>query len=133
MQRNYWIDIDYHLQLIRCKYIGTVCPEELCKAREEVIQISRVKEGKYYYLTDYRDVDFDFKVECLDKVWSLIDSNKEILQGTREAILINKPRTCAYCMILKIECEKMKLDYKVCLFSTMEAALWWLEFERCID
>jgi hypothetical protein len=135
MQRNYCIDIDYQLKLIKCKHMGNICMKEISDARIELFQIGISIPGRNNYLIDCRDValdfdfevDFDFKAGYSTKLWDFMEANKGALEGRMEAILVDKPLVCAYSMLFKEECDKRNYGYKVCLFSTEEAALWWLE------
>ena len=127
MQNNYCIDVDYQLRLVRCTFVGPIKMREVIDARIKAFQIAISLEGHYNLLMDCRDADIDFRAGYFYKLWFFLEANKDMLQGKMEVILTNKPLACAYSILYKDECDKRNYGFKVRLFSTEEAALWWLE------
>lgn len=126
MQKNYCVDVDYQLKLVRCKHVGVIRMKEISAAKIEAFQTAISHGDAYNLLIDCREVDYEFQVGYSNKLWAFLEEKKDLLKGRLEAIIINKPLACAYAMLYKDECERRKFPFRVALFSTEEAAMWWL-------
>ena len=128
MSRNFFVDIDYQKKLIHYKQWGKVCLDEIRQARFEMVRIAEGKAGQYHFLTDLRDMEPDFTVEDFPFIWHFVDQHENMFQGRLEAVLVTKPMVCAYGVLIKEELKK-RVGYEISLFTTEEAALWWLQMK----
>lgn len=122
---NYSISPDSDLKIIRYKHTGKLKQEDIGKAWEEFLQMDEFVHQGYHLFSDYRDAIFDMDME---EVYQIVDKLKamgQVLDGKKQSIIVTDPYSTAGSILFE-EIVKSKINFKIKIFSTENAALKWL-------
>jgi len=123
---NYTIKIDHKLKIIRYSHSGLIeRKEEIGKAWEELLSLKEFTELNYNLLSDYRNSTFNLPFEDIGLIIDFLYSIKHILNGKKQSMILDDPKSTAMSLLFEIEIYK-KMNFSVKIFSTEEGALSWL-------
>jgi hypothetical protein len=120
----YKIEVDEKREIIIHKHTGLIELEEIGEFWKELLKMEEFVELGYNLLSDYRDCEFNFS-DDLEGIVNFLEPLKDIVTGKREAVITTNPKTVALCSLF--EFENYKINFKVKVFSTEDAALFWLK------
>jgi len=125
MEKNYSINIDHIHNLIRYQHTGCIEKEEIGQAWQMFLSKKEFTHQKYNLLSDYRNSNFNIKVNDLDSICDFLYNIKDILNGKKQALLVDEPLSTALSMLFCSDVNK-RIGFKVKIFSTEDAAFNWL-------
>ncbi|PLX23982.1 MAG: hypothetical protein C0599_03225 [Salinivirgaceae bacterium] len=118
---SYSIEIDHVRKIVIHRHKGNIQRSELGDFWRELLAIKEFTERKYNLLTDYRKAKFSFSDEELEPVDTFLKSIKHIIDGKRNAVIVNDPDNYALTLLVGKESAK-QVNFHVNLFSTEKAA-----------
>jgi hypothetical protein len=122
---SYSIIPDEKLKVIKHKLIGVLDKSNMGKAWKDIAQMKEFLELGYNVLSDYREAEFNFKMEETTFLDQYIIESKELLIGKKGAVIVSKPLYTAISVLISEKFKKVP-NYEVKIFSTEEAAVEWL-------
>ncbi len=108
------------------QHSGVIQKKDLKAAWLEILDHAEFTHGQYNVLADIREGSFDFTVEELDVMMNFLASIRNLLDGRRMAIIVDKPRETVISMLLE-KPALQEFGFHIKTFATMEAAV---EFAR---
>lgn len=121
----YIIDIIESQKIIKYTHEGTIALEEIGEVWNKFLSMDEFVKLGYNILSDYSNATFGFEINQTERAWNFFNSIKHIVNGKKEAVITNDPYSTAISFMF----EQRMLDeigFDVKVFSTEEAALFWL-------
>jgi hypothetical protein len=118
-------DIDHNLKIIKNTYSGIITKEDLANVWRYLLSLKEFKELKYNLLSDYRKSNFNISIKEEDGMFLFLMSIKNILNGKKEGAILSNPKDTALSLLLQMKTYE-SIGFMVKIFSTEEAALFWL-------
>jgi len=123
---NYSIKVNHELKIIRYSHSGLIDKkEEIGQVWEELLRLKEFTELKYNLLSDYRNATINLRFDDIGLIIDFLYSIKHILNGKKQSLVLNDPKSTAMSLLFKTEIYK-KMDFNVKVFSTIGGALTWL-------
>lgn len=124
---KYTIHIEHELRLVRYKHTGIINADEIGQAWKELLTMKEFALLKYNLLSDYSEAKFDFGREIIPGLVDFMRTIEMVVSGKKQALIIDEPNAVAASMIFenKVYAE---IGFKVKVFSTEAAALYWLSY-----
>ncbi|MBN1116117.1 MAG: hypothetical protein JXA77_02865 [Bacteroidales bacterium] len=119
------IEIDHSIKIVRNTYYGIIVKEDLSNVWHHLLTLKEFTELKYNLFSDYRKSNFDIIPKEEDRMLDFLVSIKHILDGKKEAAILNNPKDTALSVLMQMQAFE-KVGYIVKLFSTEIAAINWL-------
>jgi len=123
--KNYSIQIDYKNKLIHYQHHGEIRLSDIGQAWEEFLSLKEFTSKKYNLFSDYRNSKFIGKNEDIEHICKILEPLRPILDGKRQALLLDSPTNMALSMLFEGEINN-RTGFIVRVFSTEEAAFKWL-------
>lgn len=119
---KYSIEINHDFKIFVYKHNGIIEMKEIASAWNELLNLKEFSEKGYNLLTDYREGTFNFSIESVEILIDFLNQLSTILNGKKDAIIVDKPHECAISMLVKLNIVK-EMNFYVELFTTDKAAL----------
>lgn len=125
---NYEIKVDVDKRLVVYTHWGLASRKSVGEAWLEILNLPEIKAGKFNIFTNYLDCEFDFSWSDADVILSFLGKHEQVLSGKRQAIVIDNPVSTAISILFQSPLHE-KFSFSVEVFSTIEAALIWLDVD----
>lgn len=122
---KYSINIDHEHKLIRYKHSGLIHADDIEEAWNEFLTFKEFTVSGYNLFSDYRNGKFHIPIEYLPEIIIFMEKIENIVQGKKQALIVDEPYSVAASMLFKNEVNN-RVGFKVQIFSTEKAALKWL-------
>ena len=123
---NYTIKVDSTKELIVYTHCGLASRKSVGEAWLEILNLPEIKDDKYNIFTDYRNCKFDFGWSDSDVIMDFLSKYKKILSEKKQAIVLDNQVSTAISMLFQSPLHET-INFKIRVFSTIEAAMLWLE------
>lgn len=122
---KYTISIDHELRIIRYRHSGIIHAEDIEDAWSDFLKTQDFTQNKYELLSDYRNGEFQMKLNDLSGVIDFMREIENIVKGKKQALIVDNPYSVATSILFKNKVYK-EIGFNVKVFSTEPAALKWL-------
>lgn len=125
MDKNYTINIDHKLRIIKYTHSGPIKAEDIGEVWEQLLTMEEFTQSGYNLFSDYRDADFKIPLNFLPDLMKFMRGIKDIVKGKKQALIVENPYDVAISMIFENEVNK-EIEFNVRVFATEASALQWL-------
>jgi len=125
MDKNYTINIDHKLRIIKYTHSGSIKAEDIGGVWEQFLTMKEFTQLKYNLFSDYSNGTFQIPHSFLPELMEFMHSIKEIVRGKKQALIVNDPHNVATSMIFESKANK-EVGFIVKVFTTQTSALRWL-------
>ncbi len=119
---NHSIQLNHEKKYIHYSHQGIIERKEIGIVWTQLLSMEEFTLGRYNLLSDYRGATFNFTITETDVIEHFLESIKTVLQGKRNAVIVDKPQETAIASLFEYNtCDKINFHVKT--FSTEEAAI----------
>lgn len=119
---SYLIKLNHENKYVHYSHTGIIERKEIGEVWEKLLDMDEFTQNKYNLLSDYRGAKFNFDVFEIDVIEFFLESIKIVLDGKRNAVIVEKPHEAVISMMIENKINK-KINFHVKIFSTEEAAI----------
>jgi hypothetical protein len=122
---NYNIQIDHKHKIVRYSHKGEITQPDIGLAWQDLLKLEEFTMKKYNLLSDYRGGKFLMTVAHVEVICNILYNLREILNGKKQAIILDEPLSTALTMLFAGEINE-RIGFEVEVFATEKAAFEWL-------
>ncbi len=119
---RYTIKINHDKKYISYSHSGLIERKEIGEVWIQLINMKEFRQEKYNLLSDFRGAKFDFCAKELSVIELFLDSIRIILDGKRNAVIVDTPYETVISMLFENSLSK-KMNFHVKTFSTLDSAI----------
>ena len=119
------VSIDHQRKVVFYRHHGVIKMDDIGLAWEEFLKMEEFVCGKYNLLSDYSQGVYDFNIKDIDLIVGFLQNLQGVICNKKQAMIIDNPYSTAAAMLF-VDSVFEKTGFIVKVFSTEEAALFWL-------
>ena len=123
--RNYTIDLDHELRIVKYRHAGNISAEDIEAAWGDFLAKKEFTQLNYNLLSDYRDSVLHIPLSHLPEIIKFMRAIEHVVRGKKQALILNDSYSVAGSTLFKDKVYK-EIGFKVRIFATEAAALDWL-------